>query len=84
MPSLLPNDERVMTRLAFPTGQPVLVGPLDYGGMKGVVDWTADTLMPGGRYMLSRRMTEIYPSTVPVRIQSTVAFINHRWLLPIR
>jgi len=83
MAFVLPNDEPVMPRLAFPTGQPVLVGPLDYGGTQGVVDWNADTLMPRGRYFAAQRMTDIYPSTVPVRIRSTIAFIHHRWLLPL-
>lgn len=83
MISILPNDEPLIPRLAFPTGQRVLVGPLDYGGMNGVVDWAADTPMPGGRYMPEERMTESYPGTVPVRIQATTAFISTRWLLTL-
>ncbi len=79
----LPNDEPVILQLAFPTGQRVLVGPLDYGGLHGVVDWAADTPMPGSRDMPEERMTEIYSATVPVRIRHTLAFISTRWLLTL-
>jgi len=83
MGTTLPNDEVLIPQLAFPTGQRVLVGPLDYGGLTGVVDWNADRPIKGGRYMPEERMTDSYPNTVPVRIRLSLVFINTRWLMTL-
>ena len=79
----LPNDEPRFARVAWPDGMRVLVGPLDYGGMVGVIDWSADVKQPAGRYFPSQSMTEMYgPNLVPVRHGFTVTFHHQRWILP--
>lgn len=80
MNPIFPNDQPVIPQLAFPSGQRVLIGPMDYGGMSGVVDWSLDQPLPAGRHMPAMRMTESYPGTVPVRVQHSIAFTHHRWL----
>lgn len=83
MTATFPNDDPVIPQLAYPTGQRVLIGPLDYGGREGVVDWSLDKPSPARRFCPPMRMTESYPRTVPIRTGYAVEFHNCRWIQAI-
>lgn len=62
-------------------GMAVIVGPMTYGGICGVVDWSAVRPFPATRDCPAGTMLDFYgPELVPVRHGLTVCFHNQRWI----
>jgi hypothetical protein len=79
----LPNDEPMLARLAWPDGMAVVVGPLDFGGIKGVVDWSFNPRIPGDCHTPPSTMLREYGcNMVPVRRGLEASLHHQRWLVP--